>query len=134
VFVTQANRHNNTSASNLRYHFVFCPKRRRKVLIDTIETRLKELLNSKSIELGWHIIALEVMPDHVHMFIQADPDTSPSQIMHALKGYTSRILRSEFPILNTLPSLWTRSFWVSTAGQVSALTIEKYIAAQKKRD
>jgi putative transposase len=104
------------------------------VLIGDVEKRLKVLLNEKVDQLGWQIIALEVMPDHVHLFIQTDPDTSPSQIMHALKGYTSRILRSEFPKLNTLPSLWTRSFWASTAGQVSTATIEKYIAAQKTRD
>jgi putative transposase len=120
--------------SNLRYHFVFCPKRRRKVLIGNVETRLKELLNIKAAELGWEIIALEVMPDHVHMFLNADPDVSPAQIMNALKGYTSRFLRLEFKQLTTLPSLWTRSYWVSTAGQVSSQTIEKYIAQQKTRD
>ena len=99
-----------------------------------VETRLKALLSDKASEHGWKIIALEVMPDHVHLFIQTDPDTAPSQIMHALKGYTSRVLRSEFPNLNTLPSLWTRSYWVSTAGSVSAATIEKYIALQKTRN
>lgn len=128
------NRHNNTSVSSLRYHFVFCPKRRRKVLVGEVDKRLRTLLGEKADDLGWTIIALEVMPDHVHLFIQTDPDVSPSQVMHALKGYTSRVLRSEFPKLNTLPSLWTRSFWVSTAGQVSAATIEKYIAAQKTRE
>ena len=95
---------------------------------------MKALLDAKTREFEWEIIALEVMPDHVHMFLCTGPDVSPAQIMHALKGYTSRMLRLEFKHLNTLEALWTRSYWVSTAGQVSAVTIEKYIAQQKTRD
>jgi len=126
--------HKNTSVSLLRYHFVWCPKRRRKVLVGNVALRLKELLEEKTAELGWSIVALEIMPDHVHLFLGTDPDVSPTQVMHALKGYTSRVLRQEFPKLQTMPSLWTRSYWVSTAGNVSAATIEKYIAEQKTRD
>ncbi|CAM3439429.1 IS200/IS605 family transposase [Deinococcus saxicola] len=126
--------HKNTSVSLLRYHFVWCPKRRRKVLVGNVALRLKELLEDKTAELGWRIVAMEIMPDHVHLFIGTDPDVSPTQVMHALKGYTSRVLRQEFPKLQTMPSLWTRSFLVSTAGNVSAEIIEKYIAAQKTRD
>jgi putative transposase len=92
------------------------------------------LLKEKTKELSWEIIALEIMPDHVHLFIGVDPEVAPNQIMHALKGYTSRILRQEFPHLLTLPSLWTRSYFVSTAGNVSNTMIEKYIATQKTRD
>jgi putative transposase len=126
--------HKNTSVSLLRYHFVWCPKRRRKVLTGAVEARLKELLQAKAVELGWGIVALEVMPDHVHLFLSTDPEVSPTQVMHALKGYTSRVLRQEFPRLQTMPSLWTRSYWVSTAGNVSAETIARYIAEQKTRD
>lgn len=126
--------HKNTSVSLLRYHFVWCPKRRRKVLIGNVALRLKELLEEKTAGLGWEIVALEIMPDHVHLFLGTDPDVSPTQVMHALKGYTSRVLRQEFPKLQTMPSLWTRSFLVSTAGNVSAATIEKYIGEQKTRD
>ncbi|AZI44025.1 IS200/IS605 family transposase [Deinococcus psychrotolerans] len=129
-----ANLHKQTSVTHLRYHFVFCPKRRRKVLVNGVADRLKVLLGEKCAALGWEIVALEVMPDHVHLFISTGPDVSPSQVMHALKGYTSRILRQEYPSLNTLPSLWTRSFWASTAGNVSAEVIQKYIAEQKTRD
>ena len=129
-----SNLHTNTSVSHLRYHFVFCPKRRRKVLVNAVANRLKVLLVEKCAELEWEIVALEVMPDHVHLFVGAQPDVAPSQIMHALKGYTSRVLRQEFPRLQTMPSMWTRSFWVSTAGSVSAEVIQKYIAAQKTRD
>jgi len=126
--------HKNTSVSLLRYHFVFCPKRRRKVLVNSVAQRLKELLGQKTAELGWMIVALEVMPDHVHLFLGTDPDVSPTQVMHALKGYTSRVLRQEFPQLQTMPALWTRSYGVSTAGNVSAETIQKYIEQQKTRD
>lgn len=126
--------HRNTSVSLLRYHFVWCPKRRRKVLTGNVALRLKELLEEMTADLGWSIVALKIMPDHVHLFLGTDPDVSPTQVMHALKGYTSRVLRQEFPKLQTMPSLWTRSYWVSTAGNVSAATIEKYIAEQKTRD
>lgn len=134
MFVAAANLHKNTSVSHIRYHFVWCPKRRRKLLVGPVAARLTELLHAKCDEMGWSIVALEVMPDHVHLFLGAGPDVAASQIMHALKGYTSRVLRQEYPRLNTLPSLWTRSFWVSTAGNVSSATIEKYIAEQKTRD
>ncbi len=114
----------------LRYHFVFCPKRRRSVLVGRVRERLVELLNSKAAELGWEVVALRVMPDHVHLFIGIDPDSAPTQVMHRLKGFTARVLRREFPVLLKLPSLWTRSYFVSTAGNVSAKTIERYIAEQ----
>ncbi|WP_019588438.1 IS200/IS605 family transposase [Deinococcus apachensis] len=120
--------------SLLRYHFVFCPKRRRKVVVGNVATRLRDLLTEKAAERGWEIVALEIMPDHVHLFLGTDPDVSPTQVMHALKGYTSRVLREEFPELRSMPSLWTRSYWVSTAGNVSAEVIERYIAEQKTRD
>ncbi|MBB6017792.1 IS200/IS605 family transposase [Deinococcus radiopugnans] len=126
--------HKNISVSLLRYHFVWCPKRRRKVLIGNVALRLKELLEEKTAAQGWEIVALEIMPDHVHLCLGTDPDVSPTQVMHALKGYTSRVLRQEFPKLQTMPSLWTRSYWVSTAGNVSAEVIQRYIAEQKTRD
>ncbi len=126
--------HKITSVFLLNYHFVFCPKRRRKVLIGPLRDRLIALLNEKSLELDWQIIALEVMPDHVHLFIGVDPSTAPDQVMFRLKGYTARVLRSEFPYLLKMPSLWTRSYFVSTAGNVSGSVIERYIAQQTTRD
>jgi len=126
--------HKNTSVSLLRYHFVFRPKHRRKVLVNAVAQRLRELLESKTAELGWTIVALEIMPDDVHLFLGTDPDVSPTQVMHALKDHTFRVLRQEFPQLQTMPALWTRSYWVSTAGNVSAATIERYIAEQKTKE
>ncbi|MGL4609038.1 MAG: IS200/IS605 family transposase [Trueperaceae bacterium] len=132
--MARAYQHKNTAVFLLNYHFVFCPKRRRKVLLGKLRDRLETLLREKTKALDWEIIALEIMLDHVHLFIGVDPEVAPNQIMHALKGYTSRILRQEFPDLLTLPSLWTRRYFVSTAGNVSSTTIEKYIATQKTRD
>jgi len=74
------------------------------------------------------------MPDHVHLFVWASPDWAPKQIVHRLKGCTSRVLRAEFPDpLMRQPSLWSRSFFVSTAGSVAGPTIEKCIAEQRTR-
>lgn len=126
--------HKHTSVYLLNYHFVFCPKRRKKVLVGDVRARLIELFNFKAEELEWDVITLEVMPDHVHLFIGVEPDVSPTQVMHRLKGYTSRILRLEFPHLLKLPSLWTRSFFVSTAGNVSSQKIEHYIQNQSTRE
>lgn len=121
-----------TSVHFIGYHFVWCPKYRRKVLIGKIEERLKELIKEKSKELSCEIITLETMPDHVHLFIQANPKISPNSIVGQIKGYSSRMLRKEFRELRTrLPTLWTRSYFVSTHGHISDKMIQKYIEEQK---
>ena len=121
-----------TSVHYVGYHFVWCPKYRRKVLTGKIETRLKELIKQKSKELGCKILALEVMPDHVHLFILANPQLSPNLLIGQIKGFSSRTLRQEFPELRSrLPTLWTRSYFVSTHGHISDKSIERYIADQK---
>lgn len=117
----------------MNYHFVWCPKYRRKVLVGNIEKRLKELLVEKMQVIGCKIISLETMPDHVHIFIEAPPTSAPNRIVASLKGYTSRVLRQEFPELKSrLPTLWTRSYFVSTHGHVSMDVIKKYIEEQKE--
>jgi len=128
--MTQALRHKRTSVSLVNYHFVFCPKRRKKVLVDAVKTRLEALIASKAVELDCEVIRLAVQPDHVHLFVSCPPTLAPHQVVHRLKGYTSRVLRQEFPQLLKLPSLWTRSYGVSTAGNGSSATIERYIEAQ----
>ena len=116
----------------MNYHFVWCPKYRRKVLIGKIGARLKELLHEKTVHLEVKIIALEIMPDHVHTFVQAPPTIAPNRLVAAMKGNTSRLLRQEFPELESkLPTLWTRSYFVSTHGHVSAEVIKKYVEEQK---
>ena len=119
--------------SLINYHFVFCPRYRRKVLVGQVEVRLKELLKQVCGEMEIEILAVECDVDHCHLFINAPPTLSPTDIMARVKGVTSRILRHEFEHLQHLPSLWTRSYFVSTAGNVSSETIRKYVEEQKTR-
>jgi putative transposase len=122
--------HKNTSVSLINYHFVWAPCRRKKILKGKIKKRLLELIKEKTLELNFKILAIEIMPDHVHLFLNCPPTIAPYQIMFRLKGYTSRILRQEFPELLKLPSLWTRSYFVGSAGNVSTSTIKHYIQEQ----
>lgn len=128
-------RRNAGSVFSLHLHFVWCPKYRKRVLIDEVAVRFKELLEQKCNELGLLIEGLEVMPDHVHLFVSAPPTDAPQYFVNQLKGFTSRKLREEFGFLRTLlPCLWSRSYYVGSAGHVSAETIKRYIANQKERD
>lgn len=117
----------------LHYHFVWCPKYRRKVLYGAIAERLKELLHEKAAMLEVEIEGLEVLPDHVHLFVAASPTDAPQYLANQFKGYTSRVLREAFPSLKRrLPSLWSRSYYVGSAGHVSADVIQRYIQQQKR--
>ena len=118
---------------NLGYHIVFCPKYRRKVLVNGVDERLKSLLSAKANELGITIENMEVMPDHVHLFIRSKPIYAVHFVINQLKGYSSVCLRNEFPWLRSrLPSLWTRSYFVESVGHISEETVRKYIEDQKK--
>ncbi|MFB6365933.1 IS200/IS605 family transposase [Paenibacillus elgii] len=129
----QEYRRTTTTVSLINYHFVFCPRYRRKVLVSQVEVRFKELVQELCQENEWLIVAMEVMPDHVYLFLNVLPTDSPADVMAKLKGTTSRCLRQEFKHLEHLPSLWTRSYFVSTAGDVSSETIQRYVEEQKKR-
>jgi putative transposase len=133
VLMSQSYKHTNTVVFLVNYHFVWCPARRRKILTGAVEKDLRELLQGKAAELECEILAMEIMPDHVHLFLNCPPTLSPNDAMFWLKGYTSRVLREKYPSLQRMPSMWTRSFFVSTAGNVSRPTIQKYIAEQKTR-
>lgn len=126
--------HSNKSVYNIGYHLIFCPKYRRKVLVGDVETRLKELLKEKATQVGIVIEKMEVMPDHVHLFVKCSPVDSPHFVVQQLKGYTSRILRQEFAGLKSrLPSLWTRSYYCESVGHISETTIKRYIDEQKNQ-
>jgi len=112
------------------YHFVWIPKRRKPVLVGEIKRRLEQLIGEIAEEHGWEVLALEIQPDHVHLFISVQPYWSPHLVLRRIKSRTSRILRREFPELLKLPSLWTRGYFVSTAGNLSSETIRKYIEEQ----
>ena len=115
-----------------QYHAIFCPKYRRKVLIDGVDERLKELVYEKQSEYGYEVLEIEVMPDHVHMLLDVNPQFGIGKVIGQIKGYTAHTLRAEFPWLKSrLPSLWTRSKFVSTVGSVSLEVVKKYIEDQK---
>lgn len=117
---------------SLKLHLVWCPKYRRPVLQTAVASRLEALLREKARELELTVHALEIMPDHVHLFVEFDPRVSVAEIVNRLKGYTSRLLRQEFPGLKSrLPTLWSRSYYAGTIGHVSEATVRKYIESQK---
>jgi putative transposase len=116
---------------DLVLHVVWCPKYRRPVLGGEVAARLRELIGQKAAEHGWDVIALEVMPDHVHLFVKHDPKASASYVANQFKGYTSYALRSEFPHLRSrLPTLWSKSYFAGSAGAVSADAVRRYTGTQ----
>ena len=125
-------KHNITSVVNINYHIIWCPKYRRKVLVGKVETRLKELLPELAEESCCTIDTMEVMPDHIHIFLKGNPTIPIHLIVKNLKGKSSSILRQEFPYLKKrLPCLWTRSYYCETIGCINEETIKKYIENQK---
>lgn len=123
----------SSATYNLAYHLIWCPKYRRSVLVDGIDERLKELLLNKAKEMDVRIDKMEVMSDHVHLFVKCDPTDAPHWLVGQFKGYTSFMLRKEFKWLKSrLPTLWTRSYYCESIGHISEKTIKKYIDDQKK--
>lgn len=115
-----------------KYHVIFCPKYRRKVLVDGIDVRLKEIMMQVATELQVDILELEVMPDHVHMLCEVDPQFGIHKFVRFIKGRSSRLLRQEFPKLRSrLPTLWTNSYFVATVGEAPLAVIKQYIENQK---
>ena len=124
---------NSGAVYTLKYHLVWCPKYRRKVLVDTVADDLRSLLYQKAEQLNVTVEALEIMPDHVHLFISAPPTEAPHRLANQFKGYTSRVLRGKYPELRSrLPSMWTRSYYIGSIGQVSEKTVKAYIEAQRR--
>lgn len=123
---------NNNILYACQYHIVWCPKYRRKVLIDGVDVRLKEIIKEVAQEKRCEIIELEVMPDHVHLLISIDPQFGVQQVIKIMKGRSSRYLRQEFPWLKSrLPTLWTNSYFVATVGGAPLDVVKRYIENQK---
>lgn len=122
--------HEQHTVYQVIYHIIWCPKRRRKVLVGPVHDRLKQIIEEVVNENGWQIIELAIQPDHVHLFLRSNPYTLPTDIARLIKGRSSHDLRKEFPHLLRMPSLWTRSAFYSTAGNVSSEIIQKYIEKQ----
>ena len=123
-----------TTVSLINYHFVFCPKYRRRIfVIPNVEDDFKELTQKICDNLGIEILAMECHIDHVHLFLKCWPNQSPAEIMKNIKGASSHALRDKYSQLSGMSSLWTRSYFVSTAGNVSSETIKWYVDTQKTR-
>jgi len=115
-----------------QYHVIFCPKYRRPVLKDEIAERLKELILEKQEEYGYKVLDMEVMPDHVHLLLDVNPKIGVFRIVNKIKGYTSNVLRKEFPELKKrLPTLWTHSKFISSVGAVTLEVVKRYIEEQR---
>lgn len=125
---------NRNIVYSCKYHVVWCPKYRRKVLTNGADLRLKEILHQTAEELQAEIIELEVMPDHVHLLCEVDPQFGIHKLVKRLKGRSSRLLRQEFPRLKSrLPALWTNSYFVATVGGAPLSVIKQYIEQQAGR-
>ena len=118
----------------LRYHLVFVPKYRKRVLEGKVAVRLEQLLRQACEVNRWNLEELAVQPDHVHLLVQIQPKFSVSAVMRILKGGTSRVLRLEFPELAEFlwgSSLWAAGHFAATVGVVEGSVITEYIRAQQ---
>jgi putative transposase len=125
---------------SLQYHLVWIPKYRRSFLVGEIAERLKEILKQIARDYRIHIIAMEVMPDHVHMLVEAPPKYAPAKIAQLFKGISSRRLRQES--LDVIKkyiwkegTLWAIGYYIgSVSDQVTTELIREYIRNQKSTD
>jgi putative transposase len=123
---------NKNIVYSCKYHVVWCPKYRRPVLVGDIAQRLKSLILQQASRLQAEVIEMEVMPDHVHLLLEINPQFGIHRLIKAIKGYTSRVLRQEFKTLRTrIPTLWTNSYCVITVGGAPLSVIKQYIENQK---
>ena len=123
--------HNNVVYSS-KYHVVWCPKYRRNVLVDAIAKRLEQIVRKLCKEMRVEVIAMEIMPDHVQLLVEVDPQFGIHRLVKRLKGACSRYWRQEFPTLKSrLPTLWTNSYFVSTVGGAPLSVIKQYVENQK---
>ncbi|MBA7600725.1 hypothetical protein ES703_07784 [subsurface metagenome] len=121
----------------VQYHLVWCPKFRYNVLKGNVEEALKKILAEICTRYEYEILELEVMSEHIHIFISAKPTIAPTDIVRTLKSITAIQLFKEFPALKKFysrcGSLWSKGYFVSTIGKVSAETIQRYIQEQKNQ-
>ena len=121
----------NKTLYSCQYHVIWCTKYRRKVLDTQIQGRLKQLIRKKQDAYAYEIREVETHPEHVHLLIEIPPLHSVDKIIGKIKGYTAKVLREEYPSLKSrLPSLWTRSKFVSSCGGVTLQVIKDYIEGQ----
>ena|ERR1039457_1925054 len=123
---------NNNIVYSCKYHVVWTPKYRRSVLINGVDERLKDIIREVAVETSAAVIEVEIMPDHVHLLVEVDPQFGIHHLVKLIKGRSSYLLRNEFPWLKKkLPCLWTNSYFVSTVGGAPLEVIKQYIEQQK---
>ena len=123
---------NNNVVYSSKYHVVFTPKYRRSVLVGDIGKRCEAVIRQVAEKYSAEIIAIEIMPDHVHVLVEVDPQFGIHRLVKNLKGVSSHTLRQEFPTLKSkLPTLWTNSYFVSTVGGAPLAVIKQYVENQK---
>jgi len=123
---------NNNIVYSNKYHVVWCPKYRRKVLVGDVEIRLKEIIQDVCNGLDAELFEIECDKDHIHLLVEVDPQFGIHKLIKRMKGTSSRLLRQEFKHLTTkLPTLWTNSYFVSTVGGAPLDQVKKYIQSQK---
>ena len=123
---------NNNVVYSSKYHVVWCPKYRRKVLEGQIAKRCEQILRQTAKKYRAEVIALEIMPDHVHLLVEIDPQFGIHRLVKNLKGVSSHQLRKEFAsLVSRLPTLWTNSYFVSTVGGAPRSVIKQYVENQK---
>ena len=116
---------------SVKYHVIWCPKYRRRVLGGAVEVRLKQIINEVVAEFGGMVIEVETMPDHVHLLVEVPPQVAVSKLVQILKGRSSRRLRQEFPHLAPMKCLWSPSWFVSTVGGAPLEVVRRYVENQK---
>ncbi len=117
---------------SLTFHALWCPNYRRPVLTAPVEARLKEIIRESAANRERTVHALDGRPDHRHLCVGTDPRWAPAEIVGKVKAVSSRLLRQEFPALRSrLPTLWSRSYFITTVRAVSEATIRRYSAAWK---
>lgn len=127
-------KNNNNVVYSCKYHVIWCPKYRRKVLVEEVADRLNVLIHKIASDHQSEVIELEVMPDHVHLLVEVDPQYGIHRLVKQIKGQTSRVLRQEFAkIKSRLPTLWNNSYFVCTVGGAPLEVIKQYIENQKNQ-
>lgn len=125
---------NGNIVYSCKYHVIWCPKYRRSVLVNGVDARLEEIILEIADELSVDILEIEIMPDHVHILCEVDPQFGIHKFVKRAKGRSSRLLRQEFSSLRSrLPTLWTNSYFVATVGGAPLEVIKQYIENQKTK-
>lgn len=125
------------SKHSIGYHLIWCPKYRHSILSGAVEVELKRILAQTCAHYGWDMISLEIMPDHIHLFVQVDHLTAPVNVVKTLKSISAVHIFSTFPRLKGRKfwgsGLWSRGAYYSSVGHISEDSVRRYIESQKIR-